>query len=126
MFETPMLQGYIHGFFKEAWDLPGAGAAGAAAEAATGLSEQALDILSRFILPTAIMAPALMGLASGSLHSKLTSPSKLDQEGVQKALLAAELEEFAATMKRRRELALRKEKERKAEMRAPPRSIHGM
>ena len=61
------------------------------------------------ILPYVLLIPALMGAGAGTLHSKLTSPSKLDQETVQKALEAAELEEYQAELRRRRVDAERKE-----------------
>ena len=59
------------------------------------------DVLSA-VAPYAIAAPIVLGAGAGLLHSKMTSPSKLDQESVQKALEAAELDEFMAELKRRR------------------------
>jgi hypothetical protein len=53
----------------------------------------------------AVVAPALLGAAAGTLVSKLTSPVS-KSESTQKALVAAELEEALAEMERRKKLAI--------------------
>lgn len=55
------------------------------------------------LAPYVLAAPLLLGAGAGLVHSNITSPSKLDEEAVQKALEAAELEEFEASLKRRME-----------------------
>lgn len=55
----------------------------------------------------AIAAPALGGVAAGALASKLTSPSD-EKTDIQKALIAAELEEAVAELKRKRAIELAK------------------
>jgi len=59
-------------------------------------------------MTAAIAAPAVAGLAAGGLHSKLTSPAG-SATLAQKALIAAELEEALAELKRRRAVELAKE-----------------
>jgi hypothetical protein len=63
-------------------------------------AEAGVDLLSA-LLPYALVVPPLLGAGAGLAHSKMTSPTVMDQESVQKALEAAELEEFAAELKRR-------------------------
>ena len=90
--------GYMH---KQAGPI-GTGISGGAA-AGSFVAEGAANIL-----PYVLLIPALMGAGAGSLHSKMTSPSNVDQETVQKSLEAAELEEFQAELQRRRDDAARK------------------
>jgi len=54
------------------------------------------------LAPYFLVAPILLGAGAGLTHSKITSPSPMDEEAVQKALEAAELEEFIAELERRR------------------------
>jgi methionine-rich copper-binding protein CopC len=89
-------QAYLDGYrSKEAFN-----AFGAAAK--TG--ETGAELLAA-ALPYILVAPAVLGAGAGLAHSKLTSPSDLDKETVQKALEVAELEEFAAEIQRRKKQA---------------------
>ena len=56
----------------------------------------------------ALVAPALIGLASGAVVSKISSPAEKKKE-LQKSLIAAELEESLAEMKRKQAIARAKE-----------------
>ena len=77
------------------------------------------------ILPYLLLVPVLMGAGAGALHSKVTSPSKLDEASVQKALEVAELEEFMAELSRRKAQASKEEEEDKEKLGAPgERSLH--
>ena len=67
------------------------------------------------VLPYALLVPALVGAGAGKAHSSLTSPSNIDKETAQKALEAAELEEFAAELLRRKQESERKDKYRGTE-----------
>jgi hypothetical protein len=61
--------------------------------------------LNKGILAAAL-APALGGISAGALASKFTSPST-EKDVVQKSLIAAELEEAVAELKRKRAVDLR-------------------
>jgi hypothetical protein len=82
----------------------------------TGLGAGLLDVLQYIALPLVIF-PAVVGAGAGLLHSKLTSPSKMDTAGAQKALELSELEEFATELKRRREAGTRQGKKEKSDAR---------
>jgi hypothetical protein len=90
MNESAYLDGYLH---KEAW----AGVLQGGVEA----TRMGKDVLESAI-PYFLVAPALLGAGAGLLHSKVTSPTPMDEGAVQSALEASELEEFAAELKRRR------------------------
>jgi hypothetical protein len=59
-------------------------------------------------LTFALVAPALVGIVSGAMASKITSPTTQKSE-LQKSLIAAELEESLAEMKRKQAIAKAKE-----------------
>lgn len=90
MNESAYLDGYLH------------------KEALTGFAESGVEAarmgkeVFESMVPYFLVAPALLGVGAGLVHSKATSPSSMDQKSVQSALEAAELEEFAAELKRRR------------------------
>ena len=62
------------------------------------------------LLPYLFMVPVGLGAGAGLLHSKMTSPAKMDISTAQNALELAELEEFATELTRRREAAERQGK----------------
>lgn len=70
------------------------------------LSEGGKWAIDKALLAAAV-APALGGVATGALASKLSSPSD-EKTVVQKALIAAELEEAVAELKRKRAIELAK------------------
>jgi AmiR/NasT family two-component response regulator len=55
-----------------------------------------------------IAAPVLAGIGTGALASHINSPSKLDQQSLQKKLHALELQEYRTELERRKALAKRK------------------
>ena len=55
----------------------------------------------------AALAPVLGGMSAGALSSKFTSPAT-EKDVVQKSLIAAELEEAVAELKRKRAVDLKK------------------
>ena len=77
------------------------------------------------LLPWLLVAPALVGAGGGLLHSKLESPTDLDQQGVQQSLEVAELEEYATELRRRQEEAAAEEERSNDRKRSPgERTLH--
>ena len=91
-------------------------AIGDALEASVTGGAAVLDFLKYIALPL-ILVPAVAGGAAGMIHSKLTSPAKMDIAGAQKSLELSELEEFATELTRRREAAARQGKKEKSDAR---------
>ena len=93
--------------------------AGAGSAVATGLSGgfKFTGELIGQLLPYFLLLPIAVGGGAGLIHSKLTSPSKLDISGAQKQLELSELEEFATELKRRREAGTRQGKKEKSDAR---------
>ena len=87
--------GYVDGYMRKEANIGRIGQAGVGAVKTTA------DV-AESLAPYFLVAPILLGAGAGLTHSKLTSPSDLDKETVQKQLEAAELEEFLAELKRRR------------------------
>jgi 3-deoxy-D-manno-octulosonic acid (KDO) 8-phosphate synthase len=81
-----------------------------AAAAGKGLGKRLYTLL--------LAIPIVTGGVAGLVHSTMTSPSKMDLAGSQKALELTELEEFATELKRRREAATRQGKKEKSDARA--------
>lgn len=75
---------------------------GTAAKTTVDVARTGKEVLEG-LAPYFLVAPLLLGAGAGLTHSKMTSPSHLDENAVQKALEVAELEEFAAELKRRKE-----------------------
>ena len=73
--------------------------------------------LLKFILPALFLAPVVVGGATGMIHSRMTSPSKMDVSSAQKNLELAEMQEFATELKRRREAGTRQGKKEKSDAR---------
>ena len=92
----------------------GAGAVG------SGVGAAGAETAGRYLVPAFVAAPALAGIATGTLQSRITSPTKLDTETLQKAIVAAELEQAVAELKRRKALREVEEEEKSPE----ERSIH--
>ena len=82
-----------------------------------GLPAKAIETLLKFILPVIFLAPAVVGGTVGMVHSKMTSPSKMDISSAQKALELSELQEFGTELKRRREAGTRQGKKEKSDAR---------
>lgn len=72
------------------------------------------------IVPWLVLAPVPMGIGLGAAHSKITSPTVLDQTASQKSLELAELDEYAAELRRQAKHAKRKERVK----RPTQRSLH--
>ena len=66
-------------------------------------------ILTNWLLPLALVAPGIVGVAMGAAHSKATSPTKLDEETIQASMESSELEQLLGTMRRRKQQALAQE-----------------
>jgi len=128
MAATPTLEGYYGGFLhKEAslgLILTQLGLAGG--KTGVGAARIGHHFWEKVLTPALIGLPPAAGMAAGFAHSKLTSPSELDKETVQQALLAAELDEFTAEVRRRQELQRRKEQQRRKRLEKPERSLHGV
>jgi len=77
-------------------------------EALGGILDKATGSALALGQNTALLAPAAAGLLGGAAVSKLTSPSG-EATVAQKALIAAELEEAVAEMKRQRKIETIKE-----------------
>ena len=97
------IMGYTDGYMhKEALEpVISAAGIGATADMAAG-GARVISEAGMTMIPYVLMIPALMGAGAGAMHSKMTSPSALDKETVQKSLQAAELEEFQADLTRRK------------------------
>ena len=100
--------GYRDGYLWKQALLDGASVAGTAltgTRAAAGFAGESLATL----LPWVLLSTAAAGAGTGLAHSKLTSPSKTEQETAQKALEVADLEQFATELERRKQQALRED-----------------
>jgi len=53
----------------------------------------------------ALLIPVLVGVGAGASVSKLTSPSATDTDNMQKSILAGEMEEALAELRRKKEFA---------------------
>jgi hypothetical protein len=110
---TAFLQGYMH---KEAdWLAP-----------LLLVGQPVGDIMSDIAdksLTAAVALPVAAGAAAGYGASKLTSPGAKFKT-TQKALVAAELEELEVEMRRKRAIALIKERMRKQEQRRGEKTLH--
>lgn len=102
--------GYHDGYmWKQADPITAASAASAAltgAKAGVGFTAESAAAL----IPWILLFPAAVGVGAGTLHSKLTSPSKTEQETAQKALEVADLEQTAIELERRRQAAAREDR----------------
>lgn len=114
MNESAYLDGYLH---KEAL-------LGGTVDSGINATRMGKEV-AESLVPYFLIAPALLGAGAGLVHSKVTSPSSMDEKAVQKALEAAELEEFAAELKRRRKQAEIEQAESEQEKENPSaRSLH--
>jgi len=99
--------GFITGYRnKEAW----------IGETLVGGAKAGGDLLAQ-LLPYFLLIPIAVGGGAGLIHSKMTSPSKMDTASAQQQLELSELEEFATELKRRREAAVRQGKKEKSDAR---------
>jgi hypothetical protein len=107
------LEGYLAGYrSKEAGYLDSVVAPVAGGAASAGAS------IANTILPYILVLPAMLGIGTGIMHSKLTSPTPSSKELVQKRLEQAELKEFETDLMRRRLRALEDEKASQGETHA--------
>lgn len=111
--------GYLLGYIeKEAGGLIDAGA-----KAVVGAGGALADI-AKTMAPYILMAPAGIGLAAGVAHAKATSPSKLDEEAIQKEMEKQELEQIIANTARIRAHRRLQQKLRDKQMKENPRELH--
>ena len=89
---------------------PGIGTGLGIGAAQAGLGTAAFGIKKGTAL--ALVLPILLGIGAGSSMSKLTSPSGVDSENLQKSLVAAELDEAIAELKRKKAFANQSEEPR--------------
>ena len=108
--------GFCLGYFTKQ-----AGPSDAGVEAIGGIASTGKDI-AMSILPYLIVAPAVFGVAAGAIHSKVTSPSKIDKDLVQKAVLSQNLDQQIAELRRRR--LQRQDRMEQASDRPAERSLH--
>jgi hypothetical protein len=102
--------GYLEGYMSKV----ALGPAGAAvADLAVAGGSRAATGLGKIMLPLALAAPVATGAAAGALHSKATSPTAMDSETAQRALVSAELDEMLVALQRRQAKAKQAEKEKK-------------
>jgi hypothetical protein len=104
---------FLEGYVSKTASIAGTG------KALTGVAKWAVD--NAVMLGT--LAPVLAGIGTGALSSKITSPSKLDQQTLQKKLLAIELQEYRTELERRKALAKRKGINESTEEQTPERSL---
>ncbi len=76
--------------------LVGAGVSGGVSTVGAGIHN---------IKTLAILLPILIGVSAGASVSKLTSPGNTDTKNMQKALLAAEMDETLAELRRKKDFA---------------------
>jgi hypothetical protein len=80
------------------------------AQAATGKTvDFGKEIAVNWVIPIALVAPAVAGVAAGITASKLMRPSKLDEESIQQELESATGERVLAELQRKRFQDLREE-----------------
>ena len=108
--------GFCRGYFTKQAD-----ASEAAVDAVGGVANTTKDIVS-MILPYAIVAPAVFGVAAGTIQSKITSPSALDKKLIQKAMLSQNMDRQLSELRRRK--ALRQDQEEQASVIPAERSLH--
>lgn len=58
------------------------------------------------LLPYILLLPPVVGGLAGHIHSRVTSPSKIDFKTIQKAIELSDLEKLETDLTRRREQAL--------------------
>jgi hypothetical protein len=115
-------KGYIAGYLGKEADIA-AGVGEAVGEFGGAGVGAAKDVLVDWVIPVALAAPGVAGLALGLAHSRATSPSKLDEESIQKRMELNELEQAVAELKRRREHALNESGRRRIQGAGTERSI---
>ena len=102
-YDMHSINGYMDGYLQKTagglsdWLSPTT-AFGALATAYKGGTD-----VGRTLLPWLMVAPVLIGAGAGTMHARLTSPTKMDIEAMQKAMKLAEVDEFASDMARRRD-----------------------
>ena len=115
-------EGYLDGYMcKEANTL--AAILTSIGSGVTGVTKSVAEAAANYGIPLAILAPAAAGIGAGALHSKITSPTNIDQETLQQTIEAGELEEFEKQLKKQKEEDLLKEQLRGIEGGKPERSI---
>lgn len=102
--------GYLDGYMCKHALLGDVASAGL--DASKAVAGGAVDV-AETLTPWIMAAPILVGGAAGLAHSKMTSPSNMDMDTAEKAILLAEAEEYATEIARRR-LEDKKEEQRKA------------
>jgi len=97
--DTTKIQGFLLGYMSKSaggfLEALGIGAGGAAQ-----LSGEATDKIVKYLMA----APVIAGAGAGYLHSKMTSPSKLDARSAQQAIELGELQEMEAELLRKQEI----------------------